>query len=140
MQPIELVQHEARPKPDGAPIAQVIIDPSRSAIELASGNKQPTIMLEIVNANLESVLNEFVSEFLRNGIIGLRNKVKGGMKPAFSFESHHVPAFPQTKHTFDIVRQDKCEFLAFRPSRPVLWWVLRAREDRPDVRDAMTQA
>src|SRR5215472_8568993 len=55
VQPIEIVQHETGPKTSRFPIAQVAIDPRGVAVEPIPGRKQPTIMSEVVNADLEPI-------------------------------------------------------------------------------------
>ena len=55
MQPLQIMKHETRPEPDGAPIFQVMVNSGRAAIELAAGREKPAIMSEIVDSYLEAV-------------------------------------------------------------------------------------
>src|SRR6185503_1153051 len=64
--PIEVVVHEARTKADRVPLLEVLIDLLCATPKAGPRPIQLAIMLEIMNADFESVLDQIMSELGRD--------------------------------------------------------------------------
>src|SRR2546423_1042399 len=88
VQPIQLVQHEGRWEPYRPPLSQIVVDPLGSLAEFSPRLIKPTVMFEIMNPNLKSILCEFLPQFRRKPVVAFRNKVERGTKSCVHLELH----------------------------------------------------
>ena len=92
MQPIQVMQHEARPESGRAPFIDIVVDMSGLTGELAARCKEMTIVLEIVHAYFKSVAGKLFSQLTRNSIVAFRNEVEGRTYAKLHFQLHELPA------------------------------------------------
>ena len=73
--PVEVVQHEAGAKPDCAPVPKIAVDLNRAPTELVSRKKQFAVVVEVVDADFESVGFNTPAELKRDTVRAFGNEV-----------------------------------------------------------------
>src|ERR1700730_10570243 len=91
VQPIQLMQHEARPESGRAPLIDIMVDMRGLTSELTARCKKVTIVLEIVHAYFKSVAGKLFSQLTWNTIVTFRNEVEGRTYAQLHFQLHEVP-------------------------------------------------
>ena len=95
-----------------------IVDPRGLAQEPPSGLEKLSVVLEIMDADLESVVRKPTNERRRDRIGALGDEVERGPESHLHFELRELAALGQALRALDVMGEHNCEFLAFRPSRP----------------------
>ena len=64
-QPIKIVQHESRPKTNGAPFLEVAVDFFRVRGKILASAVKFAVVPQIMHPDLEAVSRQLVAQFLR---------------------------------------------------------------------------
>ncbi len=76
MEPIELAQHEAGSEPFGLPLVKVVINAPRLGMETGTRTIELPIVLEIMDSDFKSPLNQPVPQPFRHAVAALRDEVE----------------------------------------------------------------
>ncbi|PYT04991.1 MAG: hypothetical protein DMF60_13445, partial [Acidobacteria bacterium] len=62
VQPIQIVEHEGRPKTKGVPVLKIAVDARSAFAENPSGVKKLPVVVQVVNANFKTVARQFFAQ------------------------------------------------------------------------------
>src|SRR2546423_3235785 len=94
---------------------------------------QFTVMIEVVDADLEPIFRQPVAQLFGNAIIPFRDEVKRGPEPKRHVEFSQLLYPRQAAWPFHVVGQNDRELFAIGPPRPAGWGLFRTRVNGPDM-------
>ena len=100
--------------------------------ELVSRRIELAVMMQVMDADLESTLDKPGTKLGRHRVLTFGNEVERRAESKFHFEFGQLFYSIESSSAFDIMGQDECEFLAIWPTGPTLRRVLGALLDWPD--------
>src|ERR1051325_2476230 len=110
--------HEARPKADGVPFFEIVIDPTRAFSKMVSGRKELAVVVEVMNADFKAVSHQPFTKFWRDAVIALGNEIEARSEAQFHLQSGEGADSLQAFGPFHIVGQGQGEFFAVGPTGP----------------------
>ncbi len=133
MDPIEIVVHERRAEPAGAPLAQVGVDAFGLPGKIRTILKQFPVVLKVMHPHLKTLPNQLGAHFPRNTDFAFRNEIERRPEPEFHLERHQLMDVADPPGAFHVMREYQGEFLPARPAGPVPRWLGGGGVDGPHI-------
>jgi len=103
MQPFQAPEHEAGAEADGVPFAEVALDLAGILAERLPVTEQVTIVMRVVDTDLEPVAIQLIAQHRRHMVLPLGNEIEGGTETELPFHLHEAQASAQPVKAFDIM-------------------------------------
>ena len=87
-------------------------------LEVGAGVEEMAVVVEIVDADFETVFGQPGAEFVGYAIGAFGDEVENGRKAEAQFELGQGAAFGEALWTFDVVGEDEGELFAVGPAGP----------------------
>lgn len=124
--------HAGAAETSGTPLFQVAVDFDCLCLKNRRRSKWIIIMIQTVDADFESTVRQVLTHCLGNHIIP-GNEIEGGAETETLFNIRELHAPFEASRCFDIMGQDKSEFLPIRPAGPSFRRFAGIRINWPDI-------
>jgi hypothetical protein len=133
MEPIEIVEHEPGAKADGVPGVEVVIDAGGFFEELFFGGVEFSIMMEVMNSDLEATGGEPMAERIGTLIGTLGDKIERGAEAVKHFQFSELLDAIESALGFDIVGENEGKGVMVWPAGKMGWGPESGGIDGPEV-------